>query len=210
MATEQDLLLGRKVQFTVDPLTGGSVLSTASSGGDAIIGKVGIDQTTPGTTNLVAVTNAGGYSAPLTITRPANQTPYTANDVVGGALTFPTMGPSGGRIIITSVQLEIDVTAIPSGMTSFALYLYSVTPPSALADNAPFDIPSGDRAAFLGKISLGTPVDEGSTLYIEASNVNKQVKLAGTSIFGYLVTAGGFTPAANSEVYVVTLNAVVV
>lgn len=153
---------------------------------------------------------AAGYSAALTITRPANTTAYTAGDVVGGALTFPTMGPSGGRVIITTAQLELDIAAIPTGMTSFTLYLYSVTPPSALADNAAWDLPSGDRAAFLGSIALGSPADLGSTLYVETSNINKQLKLAGTSLFGYLVTAGGFTPAANSEQYVVTLHSVAV
>jgi len=156
------------------------------------------------------VENAGGYSAALTITRPANQDAYTARDVVGGALTFPSMGPSAGRIILTSAQLEIDISAIPAGMAAFSLYLYSVTPPSAVADNGAFDIPSGDRASFLGKVALGTPVDEGSTLYVESNSVNKQIELAGTSLFGYLVTEVGFTPAANSEVYVVTLHAVAV
>jgi hypothetical protein len=83
-----------------------------------------------------------------------------------------------------------------------------VTPPSALADNAPFDIPSGDRASFLGIVQLGTPVDYGSTLYVEQNVVNKQIKLAGTNLFGYLVTVAGYTPAANSEVYVPTLHSV--
>ena len=83
-----------------------------------------------------------------------------------------------------------------------------VSPPSALADNAPWDLPSGDRSAFLGIVQLGTPVDLGSTLYVEANIINKQIKLAGTSLFGYLVTQTGYTPAANSEVYVNTLHAV--
>jgi hypothetical protein len=148
------------------------------------------------------------YSNALTITRPANQTPYTAGDVVGGALTFTSMGPSAGRIMLTSTQLEPDLSAIPTGMTSFFLALYNVTPPSALADNAPWDLPSGDRASFLGIVQLGTPVDLGSTLYVEQNIVNKQIKLAGTSLFGYLVTQTGFTPAANSEVYINTIHSV--
>lgn len=151
-----------------------------------------------------------GYSAAVSITRPANATPYTANDVVRDVtnqLQFPSMGPSGGEIVITSTELEIDVAAVPSGMTSFRLYLYSVTPPSALADNAAFDLPSGDRASFLGYVDLGTPVDLGSTLYARTDAINAQFKLAGTSLFGYLVTNGGFTPAGNSEVYKITLHA---
>jgi hypothetical protein len=153
-----------------------------------------------------------GASSSVTITRPANTTAYTANDVLGAAaaaIEFTSIGPTAGRIIITTVQLEIDVTALPTGMANFDLYLYGVTPPSALADNAAFDLPSGDRASFLGKIEIGVPVDEGSTLYIEKQNINKQVTLTGTSLFAYLKTSGAFTPAGNSEVYKVTLHAVV-
>lgn len=149
------------------------------------------------------------FSVALTVTRPANATPYTANDVLGGALTFAGIGStSGGEVLITSASLEIDVTAVPAGMSSFRLYLYNVTPPSALADNAAWDIPAGDRASFLGYVDLGTPVDLGSTLYVKADIINAQIKLAGSSVFGYLVTNGGFTPAGNSEVYVATLHAV--
>lgn len=176
-------------------------------------GSVGIPavtlvDTTGSSTGVSGVSIGTAYSAPLTITRPANTTPYTALDVVGGALTFPSMGPSAGRIMLTSTQLELDISAIPTGMTSFFLALYNVTPPSALADNAPWDLPSGDRSAFLGIVQLGTPTDLGSTLYVEQNIINKQIKLASTSLFGYLVTQTGYTPASNSEVYVNTLHAV--
>jgi len=150
---------------------------------------------------------SAAYDVALTITRPANTTAYTAGDTVGGALTFSSIGPSASAIMITSAQLELDISAIPSGMTSFRLYLYNVTPPSATADNGAWDLPSGDRASYLGYIDLGTPVDLGSTCYVEQVNINKQLKLSSANLFGYLVTNGGFTPAANSEVYVVTLHA---
>lgn len=161
-----------------------------------------------GDTSGAYVRSNFAYNAATTITRPANTTPYTAGDVVGGAITFTSMGPSAGRIMLTSTQLELDISAIPTGMTSFFLALYNVTPPSALADNAPWDIPSGDRASFLGIVQLGSPVDYGSTLYVEQNIINKQIKLAGTSLFGYLVTATGYTPASNSEVYVCSLHSV--
>lgn len=163
--------------------------------------------------NLCNAPLTQGYKAAVTVTRPANATAYTANDVLGAtaaAITFPSVGPAaGGEVLITTVKLEIDVAAIPSGMTSFRLYLYSVTPPSALADNAAWDLPSGDRASFKGYVDIGTPVDLGSTLYVETLQVNKQITVpSGGSLFGYLVTNGGFTPAGNSEVYVVTLHSV--
>lgn len=140
-----------------------------------------------------------GFSAVVSLTRSNDAAPYLAGDVVGAtaaALTFPNMGPAGGEIMLTSTTFEIDVNAVPSGMTSFTLRLYSVTPPSAYADNAVWDLPAGDRASYLGHLALGTPVDLGSTLRIAVDGINKQVRLAGTSLFAYLVTDGPYTPAA--------------
>lgn len=163
-----------------------------------------------GVGTVAELLDIGGGPA-VSITRPDNTDAYTANDVIGhatdatAAIEFTSVGASSGRVMITSASLMISLAAIPSGMTSFRLYLYSVTPPSALADNAAWDLPAGDRASFLGYIDLGSPVDLGSTLYVEANGINKQVKLAGTSLFGYLVTNEAYTPASQT-IYKVTLN----
>jgi sarcosine oxidase gamma subunit len=161
-------------------------------------------------TSLSVTPASSAFDVATTITRPANVTPYTAGDVVGGAITITAIGPSASAIMITGAQLELDIAAIPSGMASFRLYLYSVTPPSAVADNGTWDLVSGDLPSFLGYIDLGTPVDLGSTLYVETNNINKQLKLASANIFGYLVTSAGYTSAANSEVYKITLHTVAV
>ena len=180
--------------------------------GTAVVGKVGIDQTTPGTTDSVSVKSTA-YDVAVSLTRTADTNAYAANDVLGAAtgstaaLTFASMGPSAGAIMITSAELEIDKAAVISGETSYKLYLYNVTPPSALGDNAAFDIPSGDRASFLGRLELGTPVDEGSTLYVQTDGINKQIRLSGTSLFAYLVTTGAYTPA-SATVHKITLHAV--
>lgn len=147
------------------------------------------------------------YVSSVTITRPANQTPYTALDVVGGALTFANIAPAAQEIEIVGVQFEADIAAIPASFTTFTLELYNVTPPSAIADNGAFDLPSGDRAAYLGNIAIAQIVDLGATLYIEGVNVGKRLTTLGTSLFAYLKTTGGYTPAANSEVYKITLHA---
>lgn len=153
------------------------------------------------------------FSAAVSVTRTNDTNAYLANDVIGAAtgstaaLTFPDIGRRGGRIMLSTVELEIDHTAVISGQTSYRLYLYSVTPPSALGDNAAWDLPSGDRASFLGYVDLGTPVDLGSTLYVQTTQVNRQVALTGTDLFGYLVTIGPYTPVA-SIVHKITLHAV--
>ena len=86
------------------------------------------------------------------------------------------------------------------------MHLYSVTPPSAYADDAAWDIPSGDRASYLGYVDLAQVIDFGSTLYIDTPALNKQIKLSGTSVFGYLVNGTTLTPAAVA--HIVTLHCI--
>jgi hypothetical protein len=167
---------------------------------------VHIDQTTPGTTDSVTV-KAAAYGSRQSAARPDDATPYTGGDVVGAAMTFPVGPAAGGEVLITSVALEVDVAAVPSGMSGFTLELYNATPPSALTDNAVWDLPAGDRTAYLGAILVGTPVDLGSTLYIAMEGVNKQVTLLGANLFAYIVTNGGYTPT-NSAVKAVTIHTV--
>jgi hypothetical protein len=80
------------------------------------------------------------------------------------------------------------------------LYLFDVTPPSALADDAGFTFSSGDRASFLGSIALAQTVNVGTTQYIENNNIQKQIRLRGTSVFGYLVNGTTLTPGAVAHV----------
>lgn len=151
------------------------------------------------------------YTSTVNITRPANTTAYAAGDVVGAAtaaLTVSSIGPSGGGEVYLSASLfSINLAAIPSGMTSFQLALYNVNPPSAYADNAVWDLPSGDRASFLGFMPLGTPADLGSTLFVEAFGVNKPITVpSGGALYAYLITAGAYTPSA-SDVFKIVLKA---
>lgn len=154
------------------------------------------------------------YQAQTLVTRPADTTAYAALDVVGAtaaAIEFTNIGPANGHIIITDADLRIDVSAVPSGMAAFRLHLYSATPGSALADNAAFDIPSGDRATYLGYIDMPVPVDMGATLFSQpAPQVPKKVKMgATTSLFGYLQTIAAYTPT-SAAVKAIRLNAVAV
>lgn len=145
----------------------------------------------------MALTEAASKTATFT---PAAAT-YSANTVMDTAKEFPDLGPKmGGTVMITCTRLEIDAAALISGEAGYRLHLYKVTPPSAHADQVAWDLPSGDRAAYLGFIDLGTPVDLGSTLWVEQQGVNKQIKVPGSvnggSIWGELMTVGGFTATA--------------
>jgi hypothetical protein len=178
-------------------------------------------------THSEVVSVGGAAQSSVTITRPSNTTDYAANDVLGVAnsgtpanagsaiLEFIDIGSAGANVLITNVSLAAYVSALPSGMTTFRLHLYSASP-TAILDNAAWDLVAGDRAAYLGYVDIEQMVDVGSTLYVQTNNAEnatlpKQVKLAdgSSSLFGLLVTNGGFTPSSGS-VKKLTLSAVMV
>jgi hypothetical protein len=146
------------------------------------------------------------YRTTATITRPSNATAYTAGDVVGDTggsaiISLTAAGPSAGFVIIQSVSLVFSDSAVPSGMGAFRLHLYSASP-TAIADNAAFDLLSGDRATYMGFIDLPTPVDFGSTLYTQTDYPGRLIKLAAasTTLFAELETRGAYTPVSASTV----------
>jgi len=131
------------------------------------------------------------YSASATYTPAAAS--HTAGDSVGVAAEFALGAPSGSLLRIVSASML--VAGGTNETSTWRLYLFSVTPPSALADDAPFTLASGDRASFLGYFDFAQLVDVGDTLYIEATP-NKVVRLTGTSVFGYLVNLTTVSTAA--------------
>lgn len=155
--------------------------------------------------------------APAGVSASASFTPaaaaYGAGDLMDAAkamaFTFADGSaiPSASLIRVLTTTTKIDVTAVPSGQTSYTLHCYSVTPPSAQADNDAWTLASGDLASYLGSIALGTPVDLGAALYVKAQYIDFDMRLAGTSIYGVLVTAGAHTAAAVARQ--VRLHAVV-
>ncbi len=156
------------------------------------------------------IQKAVAFQGSASLSRGANTTSYAANDVVFGAFELANIGNIGGSVFLTDVRFVMNITYLPSGIGNLRLFLYNVTPPSAVADNAAFSIPSGDRASLLTPqgISLGTPALAlgGGSLVLSANNINRQYRLANnsTSLFGYLVTEGAWVPTANSETATLT------
>lgn len=144
----------------------------------------------------------------VSFARTADTNAYTAGDVIGinasgspgsAIHTFSSVAPSGGRVIVLGADLTINLTAVTSGMTSFRLHLYNSSP-TAILDNAAFDLVSGDITKHVGFIDLGVVVDYGSMIFTQAYNVNMPVALAAssTSLYGELVTVGAYTPASGT------------
>lgn len=151
----------------------------------------------------VALTGSNtGVSVSATFTRPDNATAYAALDVVGTDpatnILFENVLPTtGGSFCIAKIGLEIDVSAVPSGMSGFVLYLYD-SAPTAIADNSPYNWPSADRTKRIGKILIPNPEDDGDTIYAHDIGGLFYGKLAtgSTSLWGILKTIGAYTPTA--------------
>lgn len=147
--------------------------------------------------------------ARVSITRPNNTTTYGNGDVVGAtaaAIRIPNMGVAGRITRLKSFGLLLPLSAVPAGMTSWTLHLYNATPPSALADNAAWDLPSGDLDAYLGSVASGANMaDLGASLGVFNDALSKDVKLITTDLYAYLVTAAGYDPTAQA-VYRLILN----
>lgn len=136
----------------------------------------------------------------------ANFTPvaeaYGAGDLIDTAKEFAftfangQTVPTGSLIRLLTSVLKIDATAIISGENTYSLPLYSVTPPSAQANNALWTLASADLPSYRGTVPLGAPVDLGSALYVKVPYQDMDIKLTGTSLFGELVTNAAFTAAA--------------
>lgn len=165
----------------------------------------------------MAVLSGGGdasrvvdYDPFVVFNRPSNTTGYTALDVVGIADAgtpanagsaihrFRAAGPWGGSVLPIAAELMIANTALPSGMAGFRLHLYNASP-TAILDNAAFDLVSGDRSAYQGSFDFPTPTDCGSTLFAQAVYIGAKFKLTTADLFAELQTLGAYTPASGTE-----------
>ena len=191
----------------------------------AAIGFVGADGQgrTVSAVDPLPVDNAGGsltvdgktYRSTVTFTRPSNTTAYTAGDVVGATggsaiHTLATAGPSGGYVLIQSISMATHDTSVPAGMGSFRVHLYNASP-TAIADNAAFDLLTADHGKYLGYVDLPTPQDFGSSIYTQTDYPGRLIKLAtgSSSLFIEIETKGAFTPvsAVTFDLAILTLEA---
>lgn len=161
---------------------------------------------------MIILALSDGAKSSASFTRPTGTTAYSAGDVVGPAeavLQFSNIANYAGRsIIISGATLEIDTNTVPTGMTSFKLHLYNAAP-TAIAENAAFDLPEADRDKYIGNITISAPSDLGSTLWSQNDNLNFNAKLSdiSMSVYGMLTTDAAHTPV-SACVYKVTLYSV--
>lgn len=190
----------------------------------AAIGFMGADGQgrTVSAVDPLPVDNAGGsltvdgktYRSTVSFNRPSNTTAYAAGDVVGSGTsaihTLSAAGPSGGYVLIQSILMATHDASVPSGMSSFRIHFYNASP-TAIADNAAFNLEIADHGKYLGYVDLPTPQDFGSSIYTQTDYSGRLIKLAtgSSSLFIEIETKGAFTPvsAVAFELAILTLEA---
>ena len=125
---------------------------------------------------------------------------YAANDAVGGLLTFANaVRNSGGGGVVKDMIILDDA----GQDAALELWLFSETF-TAIADNAAFDISQADLRNLVAIVSTadGAYYASGteSAARVEAS---QRYDLAGTSLFGQLVTRGTPTYTATDDISVI-------
>ena len=180
----------------------------SSAGGD-----IGLQRRSDG--SYASLVTGGAYRSTVSFNRPSNTTAYTAGDVVGATAgsaihTLTTAGPSGGYILLQSISMATHDTSVPAGMASFRIHFYNASP-TAIADNAAFDLLTTDHGKYLGYVDLPTPQDFGSSIYTQSDYSGRLMKLAtgSTSLFIEIETKGAFTPvsAVTFDLAILTLEA---
>ena len=150
-------------------------------------------------------------SPAVLFTRPADTTAYVAADVVGSASTAnheaTSAGISGNLMQILSASLIVNLTSVPTGMTTFRLHIWD-SAPTAIADNAAFSVATADRAKYCGFIDLAAiQAIGGGFCWTQGDYIGRPLRLSSTSFWFNLVTNEGFTPASETE-YQVRFHAV--
>jgi hypothetical protein len=186
-------------------------VNAATPAGSAIIGQVGINQTTPGTTNGVVV-NAQPpvlYTGNTT-TRPADTLVYAAGDLLAnsttaGSVTYPTIQVSRAvdqTATLLRMRLRKSGTVFTQGI--FRVHLYNAQPTVSNGDNGvwltnnvanyvgAFDI-TMTRAFTDGSIGIGNSSEGASLQCVPVSGQNYlfyliEVRAAYTPISGEVFT----------------------
>lgn len=163
----------------------------------------GVQQFSTANPGVVSLSGSNtGKEASDTIIRGNDATPYAVGDVVstlaGEVMEFASLGTANQMIAVLGTRMRVDLdAAVTAGITGYRLHLYNAAP-TAIADNAAFNIPAADRAKYVGNVNISTPSRFDDTWWVQDDSINATFKLAGTSLFGILETLGAYTPTANA------------
>jgi hypothetical protein len=138
-------------------------------------------------------------ATPTVSTSPA----YTAKDAVGGVMSFANaVRASGGSARLEAVQ----VVDKGQQMAALDLVLFDSNPGGTFSDNTAFDPTDADLSTVVAVIPIGSYADFNDNSVADVP-VSRSIVLAGTTLYGALVTRGTPTYTTTSDI-VVTLTLV--
>lgn len=172
--------------------------------GTAIIGKVAIDQTTPGTTNGVFL---NGYETVVTSTPTVQNASYVSGNSVGGLNAVTLASFNGGSGFIQDVMVASKGGSVPI----LTVYLFGANPTgSTFTDKGTFSIAAADVAKLIAApFALGLAAPTGTTVtFGQQLNMGLPFIAGGSSASGvetiyYALCSGStFTPATTTDIVV--------
>lgn len=137
----------------------------------------------------------------VTVTRPANTTPYDIGDVIGGAIEITQTISKGGVLEINGIVATFSESAIPAGLAGITFHFFTAQP--TVTDNAAFAISNTDLLTYIGSYAMTTAwVDQGSMC---SAHINSIAFVApdtnNSTVWVVPVTAGAWTPGSNSSIF---------
>ncbi len=157
-----------------------------------------------------SINNSGGStlkSFSVEIIRPANQTPYTAGDVVADTtaafIPFANVAKAiETGVKIVRVRIQTDDTAVAG--TKFNVHLYKDAP-TFIADNAAFAVAYANATKRVGAIPVVMGTGNLGTVGMNDYNIAMCNPVA-RNIYFIIETVTGFTASANSTKFTVTID----
>lgn len=136
-------------------------------------------------------------------TRPADTTPYSANDLVANNVTAGSVVPLTFRV---PSQCEIwgarlTLNAATNTLASFKLYLFNTSPTVTNGDNGAFAPTASNH---LGIIALDGTGSLTTTNLTVVTNLTAPIFVAGKPVFGLLLAVAAYTPT-SAETFTVHL-----
>lgn len=126
---------------------------------------------------------------------------YSANDIVGGLLTFPVGQGQPTVAVVTGVHVGIKA-AVTSTLT---LLLFDSVPANggSVADNAALALATGDVAKLAKAVPVSTLFDCGTPNAYSSDGLSIAIRPAdGVNLYGLLIDGTGFTLASVSDILV--------
>jgi len=142
---------------------------------------------------IPVLTKPSANSVTVSVTRPDNNTAYSAGDVVGGLFVFENVLSVVQNFLLLSANFSIFASSRPVGMSSFYAHFFKEQP-TAYADNDAFNLVAADRPKYIGCVPLASPLDLGDTLWSQNDGINMAGKMKTHNLYVYVTTSAAYTP----------------